>query len=662
MAAHAELRLHGVFGDHMVLQRAVPIPVWGQAEPGERVELRLHGQRQTVQADAQGRWRLQLRPEAAGGPYRLELRGERSDQVVVLRDVLVGDVWLTSGQSNMEWALRDSFGGPAAAAAAQDPGLRHLKIAHRTATQPQSDLAPAPWQSATGPQAADFSAVAYHFAKQLRQKQPGVPIGLLNVSWGGTQIESWMSREALARQPDIAPLLAGMPDSPQAFAARYQARMDALLSAWQGRGASEPGQALAHWARADWGDSRWPQLQAPGQWEGQGLSDLDGTVWYRRSLQLSEAQAAAPDAVLNLGLIDDCDESFVNGQAVGGQCGWDQPRRYALAPGLLRAGLNVIAVRVRDTGGGGGLHGRPEGLALQLGAQTLSLAGPWRAQVESVLEKPELGPNDLPSLLFNGMLSPLQGLPIRGMLWYQGESNVPRAAQYERLLPAFINDLRARRGQGEFPFFIVQLAADQPWQNNSLQGSAWAELREAQARALRLPRTGLVLSSDLTDDGNLHPRHKRELGERLAALALEDAKSAKNLKPSAKPNGKPKAKLNPQVHGRVHGPLLQRMRIRGSAVELSFTQTAGGLYCPDAEIRGFAVAGADGVFHPAHAQLIGKHRVRVSSPAVPQPQALRYGWLDNPQPINLFNRAGQPAMAFRSDRWPRLTETQSYGF
>ncbi|WIV95798.1 sialate O-acetylesterase [Kinneretia aquatilis] len=662
MAAHAELRLHGVFGDHMVLQRAVPIPVWGQAEPGERVELRLHGQRKTVQADAQGRWRLQLRPEAAGGPYRLELRGERSDQVLALRDVLVGDVWLASGQSNMEWALRDSFGGSAEAAAAQDPGLRHLKIAHRTATQPQSDLAPAPWQAATGLQAADFSAVAYHFARQLRQKQPGVPIGLLNASWGGTQIESWMSREALARQPDIAPLLAGMPDSPQAFAARYRARMDALLTAWQGRGAGEPGQALAHWGRADWDDSRWPQLQAPGLWEGQGLSDLDGTVWYRRSLQLSEAQAAAPDAVLNLGLVDDCDESFVNGQSVGGQCGWDQPRRYALAPGLLRAGLNVIAVRVRDTGGGGGLHGRPEGLALQLGGQTLSLAGPWRAQVESVLVKPELGPNDLPSLLFNGMLSPLQGLPIRGMLWYQGESNVPRAAQYERLLPAFISDLRARWGQGEFSFFIVQLAADQPWQSNSLQGSAWAELREAQARALRLPRTGLVLSSDLTDDGNLHPRHKRELGERLAALALEDAKSAKNLKPSAKPNGKPKAKLNPQVHGRVHGPLLQRMRIRGPAVELSFTQTAGGLYCPDAEIRGFTVAGADGVFHPAHAQLIGKHRVRVSSPAVPQPQALRYGWLDNPQPINLFNRAGQPAMAFRSDRWPRLTETQSYGF
>lgn len=645
-AAHAEVRLHGLFGEHMVLQREKLIPVWGWAAPGETVVVSFRQQRQTARADAQGQWRLRLKPEAAGGPHTLTVKGSQSRAPLTLGDVLVGEVWLCSGQSNMEWALRDSLDGPAEAAAANDPGVRHIKVAHRAALQPQDDIAPAAWQPATSAHAAEFSAVAYHFAKRLR-RELGVPVGLLNVSWGGTQIEAWMSPAALKTLADIAPLLAApLPTSERDFVAQQEARMLSRVKAWQSSGPAGAAEA-ANWAKPDLDDSAWSRLQTPGIWETQGLANLDGKVWYRKTLQLSAAQAAAPEAVLHLAQVDDCDETFVNGQPVGSQCGWDRPRHYRLPAGVLRPGANVIAVRVTDQGMGGGIHGTPEQLRLQLGvnegAQDLTLAGPWQARVESLLEKTEPGPNELPSLLFNGMLHPVQGVGIRGMLWYQGESNVARAAQYERLLPAFISDLRARWGQGDFPFHLVQIAAESPAALNALSGSAWAELREAQTQALRLPHTGLVVTSDVADDGNLHPRNKQVVGERLAGLALQaSGKKAKQ--------------------GQVQGPAYRRMKRIGREIELHFDHAQTGLLSAGGALHGFTIADATGQFQPAQARIVGPATVRVHHDSIQDPVAVRFGWVDNPQHNNLFNRAGLPAVPFRTDRWPRLTEQARYAF
>ncbi|WP_428507706.1 sialate O-acetylesterase [Roseateles sp.] len=647
-AVQAEVRLHGLFGEHMVLQREAPIPVWGWAEPGETVRLQFRGQSQTAQADAEGRWRVRLKPEAAGGPHTLRVSGSRSAKALVLGDVLVGEVWLCSGQSNMEWALRDSLNGPAEAAAARDDGIRHIKVAHRAALQPQDDIASAAWQPATAAHAAEFSAVAYHFAKRLR-RELGVPVGLLNVSWGGTQIEAWMSPAALKSLADIAPLLeAPLPSSERDFVAQQEARMLSRVKAWQGSGPAGAAEAES-WANPDLDDRTWSSLQAPGIWETQGLKNLDGKLWYRKTLQLTPAQAAAPEAVLHLAQVDDCDEAFVNGQPVGAQCGWDRPRRYLLPSGLLRAGANVIAVRVSDQGMGGGIHGTPEQLRLhlgvqegaQVGAQDLTLAGSWQARVESLLDKTEPGPNELPSLLFNGMLHPVQGFGLRGMLWYQGESNVARAAQYERLLPAFISDLRARWGQGDFPFHLVQIAAENPAALNTLTGSAWAELREAQTRALRLPRTGLVVTSDVADDGNLHPRNKQVVGERLAGLALQQSDKKKTWQ--------------------AQGPVYRSMKRRGREIELRFDHAGTGLSSTGAALQGFTIADASGRFLPAQARIVGQ-TVRVHHDAIQHPVAVRFGWVDNPQHNNLFNRAGLPAVPFRTDRWPRLTEQARYAF
>lgn len=640
-AAQAEARLHGLFGPHMVLQRDRDIPVWGWAAPGETVAVSFRQQRQTVQADAHGQWRLTLKPEAAGGPHTLTVSGDQSRAPLSLADVLVGEVWLCSGQSNMEWALRDSLDGPAEAAAASDEGIRHIKVPHRAALQPQADIEPAAWRPASPAHAAEFSAVAYHFAKRLR-RELGVPVGLLNVSWGGTQIEAWMSPASLQAQAGItAEQMAALPHDAATFVAQQQARLLARVQAWQGSGPAGAAEAAA-WAGPAFDDRAWPRLQAPGIWETQGLLDVDGKVWYRKTLELSAAQAAAPEAVLHLAQVDDCDETFVNGQAVGGQCGWDQPRRYRLPAGLLQAGRNVIAVRVTDQGMGGGIHGSPDRLRLQWGAHSLSLAGPWQARVESLLDKTEPGPNELPALLFNGMLHPLQGFGLRGMLWYQGESNVARAAQYERLLPAFIGDLRARWGQGDFPFHLVQIAADAPVQRNTLAGSVWAELREAQTRALRLLNTGLVVTSDVADGGNLHPRNKAVVGERLAGLALQGLPGRQAMV--------------------VSGPQFRSLRVQGREAILSFDHAAGGLELRGGgELQGFAVADASGVFLPARARVVGQ-TVHVHHPAIKHPAAVRFGWVDNPEVNNLFNRAGLPAVPFRTDRWPRLTEAVRYTF
>jgi sialate O-acetylesterase len=643
-SAQAELRLAGIFGEHMVLQRGQPLRVWGWAEPGEPLTLQLAGQRVQGRADAQGRWQLRLPPLPAGGPHELRLQGRA--QVLRVADVLIGEVWFAAGQSNMEWALADSEGGAAAAAAAADPLLRHVKLPHRLALQPLDDSGPLRWEASTAQSAPAFSAVAYHHARRLREAL-GVPVGIVNVSWGGSPLEAWMSPRALQAQPELRRLLPALPRSEAEFAERYMARQRERVRRWQGDEGLAAGADTQAWADPALNDSRWPQLQAPGIWEGQGLDGFDGRLWYRKTLQLSAAQAATPAATLELAMVDDCDESFVNGQRIGGLCGWDVARRYALPPGLLHEGANVIAVRVRDDGGGGGIHGRAEQLALQLGDERLSLAGAWRARIEAPLAKSSPGFADLPGLIWNGMLAPLAGYGLRGWIWYQGESNVDRAAQYERSFPAFIDALRRDWGQADSPpFLFVQLAAFLPLADNSLQGSRWAELREAQARTLqRVPRSAMVVTTDVGDEHDIHPRNKRAVGERLAAQALTLAYGHKGAS--------------------ADGPRLLRWQRHGAEARLRFAARGGPLRTREgaAELQGFSVAGQDRVFVAAPARIAADGRtVIVRHPQGRPIAAVRYGWVDNPAQSNLVDAASLPASPLRTDRWPRLTEAARYEF
>jgi sialate O-acetylesterase len=639
-AAQADVRLANVFGPHMVLQRGQPIRLWGWAQPGERVQASFHGQRVSTRADAQGVWMLTLAPERAGGPHELVLRGHNELRV---SDVLVGEVWVASGQSNMEWSLAQSQGGAQDAAQAHHPWLRQLTVPKRTALQPQADIEPSPWRVATPQTAGGFSAVAWHFAQRLH-RELGVPVGIVHASWGGSHLETWSRPQALGQHPDFTDIVRGLPTSPQQHLARRAARDAEQVQRWQG--AAPEGEAAARaWMQPAYDDAHWPQLRVPQVWEAQGLPGFDGVVWYRYTLELTPQQAqavraAAPGATLHLGAIDDCDETWLNGVALGRTCQWDAPRAYAVPPGLLVAGRNVIAVRVTDTGGGGGFHGEAAGVRLQWGGAALPLAGDWRARVESPATPTALGHNDLPGLLYHGMLHPLLGLGLRGVIWYQGESNAGRAAQYARTFPLLISDWRQQWRRGDFAFHFVQLAAFGPSGQDGLAGSEWAELREAQQGALALPRTGMAVAIDIGDTHDIHPRNKRDVGERLALLALA---SEYGLTRTA------------------YGPRYRSLRVVGNAVELSFAPADGALALRtgQTELLGFTVADASQRFRPARAEIRGD-KVIVWHADVGAPLAVRYAWRDDPGQANLVGATGLPAPPFRTDTWPLRTRDAKY--
>ena len=659
--AWSEVRLTTIFSDHMVLQRARAIPVWGQARAGEDVVVELNGQRAAVKADHDGRWRALLKAEPAGGPYQLRVKG---DNTITLNDVLVGDVWLAGGQSNMEWSVAQAANATVEIAQSSFPLIRHIKVPRKLAFQPAADIAPTLWRVASPAHSGEFSAIGYYFARKLYQ-ETGVPIGILNASWGGSDAEVWLSPQALASRPELT--LAPMPTDAAQYSAAYRSRLLAVVQRWQGALALEPGLANG-WMNPDLDDSAWPGLQAPKLWEDQGLPDLDGVVWYRRELLLTPEQAAST-AILHLGTIDDCDETFVNGQRVGGLCQWDGLRRYTLPAGLLRPGPNVLAVRVTDTGGGGGFYGAAKNMRLQTGVGDIELAGRWRARVESIQTKTELnGPNGLPTLAFNAMLAPLTDFPLRGVIWYQGESNVTRARQYAQTFPLLIQDWRQQWHQPELPFYFVQLASYLPLANNRLSGSDWAELRDAQRQTLKLPGTGMVVATDVGDANDIHPRNKQAVGLRLALHALKNQYGQRKLV--------------------ANGPVYRSLRNRGAALELSFHELCGtdrsyakrtssvpnskrdvgclpggGLVAAgsDGVLRGFTVADASQQFHVAQARIQG-NKVIVWHPDVKHPTAVRYGWVDNPEQNNLVNRAGLPASPFRTDDWPWLTEKAKYTY
>jgi sialate O-acetylesterase len=633
--AHAEVRLAQVFGEHMVLQREQPLRLWGWATPGQTLAVQLAGHQASVRVPADGRWAVRLPALPAGGPHRLVVAG---DQRIELKDVLIGDVWLLGGQSNMEWPLSGTDTGAQDDASPQNAQLRHLRVPLRASLQPQADIAPADWAVAEAGKVGSFSAIGYHFARQMQLVQ-GVPIGLINTAWGGSHLETWVRREAALADSDLAGAVRALPADAATFAQSRRRQIEALLQRWQ-PGLPWKDADTSRWPEAgDDVDAGWPTLQAPGVWEGQGLPDLDGVVWMRRRIELSAAQAAGA-ASLHLAKVDDCDEVWVNGQRVGGQCGHDQPRRYAVAAGLLRAGANWIAVRITDTGGGGGFHGDAATMRLDTAAGTVPLAGAWRARVAEPRVAAEPTANDAPTLAHNGLIAPLQGLGLRGVLWYQGESNTGRAAAYAGGFQRLIQDWRSQFQQAQLPFFFVQLASYLPLQNNRPGEGGWAELRDAQAQALKLPHTGMAVALDVGDADDIHPRNKRTLGQRLAALALHDM----GLRPAP-----------------ASGPRLAHSEIKGHELWLRFTATAGGLRPARTgeALRGFLLAGADRRFVAAQARIDGDHVV-LSSPAVPAPVAARYAWVDYPSESNLVGGDGLPAAPLRSDDWPLASQGRRY--
>ncbi len=603
--------LSPALGSHMVLQRGKPNAFWGWTTPGTAVTVAIEGKKATGVAGPDGKWIARVTPPKVGGPYTVTVDGS---QHVELTDVLVGDVWLCTGQSNMEMGLGAGVnGGAEAIAAADDPQMR-LFVAPRVAALTPQKTNGGTWKVCTPTTVAQegwggFSAVGYHFGKALR-RETGVPIGLVEVVWGGTNAESWASREGLRPLGDFDAVF------PQIDAAAKAAPEE------------DQGEKLGY-TKPEFDASAWKAVSALSTFHDLGLDDFDGTVWLRKTFTLTPEQAAG-GATLTLGAIDDEDTTWLNGAQVGATAGYNVARSYAVAPGALKSGANTLVVKIVDTGVTGGFAGPADAVALTLTDGTrLPLAEGWVGKAGAVL--PPNGPN-VPTSLSNGMIEPQVPLAIKGAIWYQGENNAGRAYQYRRVLPAMIADWRRRFGQGDFPFYIVSLAAFQP--HRDVPGDdAWAELREAQAMTARsVANSGLALAIDVGDAADIHPREKKTVGERLALIAL------------AKDYGKKVA---------YSGPVYKSMSRQGSEVRLHFDHAVGGLTLRGSSLGEFAVAGADKKWHWATARIDGDSVV-VGSPEVSAPVAVRYAWQSNPV-ATLYNGAGLPAVPFRTDDWPGIT-------
>lgn len=640
--ALAEVRLPKVFGSHMVLQRRKPIPVWGWADAGEKITVTLANQSKTAKAGKDGKWRLALDPIEAGGPFQLVVMGKKN--TVTYDDVLAGEVWICSGQSNMEWPLIAATNGKDEIKTANYPQIRQLAVSKAMSLTLTSDIQ-GEWTVCSPATAPGYTAVGYFFAKQL-QKELSVPIGLINSSWGGTHSETWTSREAMNQDDELKLEADKLPGTYQEVVQSGKERIRKLLQQQQG-GLPTAAEAQT-WADPDLNTSAWKSMNAPGDWEWGGLPTVDGVVWFRREVIVPETSPLT-HVKLTIGSVDDDDSTYVNGQLVGSTKGL-RARAYALPDGLLKPGRNVIAVRVADNGGGGGLMGTAEQLRLVGDNLDLSLAGSWQYRVAEINPSSyNPGPNTYATQLFNAMINPLVPYAVAGAIWYQGESNAGRAYQYRRTFPLMIQDWRQHWGQ-DFPFLFVQLASFNASNGDSRRGSAWSELREAQTMTLQLPNTGMAVTADIGEATDIHPKNKRDVGNRLAAEAMRVV---------YRKSGGPAGEVLSAEASR--GPMLDKMTPDKNRAILTFRNAADGLIVKDkyGYLKGFEVAGEDQKFYYAKADIQG-NSVIVHCDSVAAPVAVRYGWADYNGEVNLFNKQGFPAVPFRTDTWKGVTEAARF--
>ena len=683
---HAELRLPSIFSDHMVIQRDMPVEVWGWSDPGSHVEVSL---KQTSSegtepvfargiSDEAGRWSVRL-PEVSSTNDNWTLTVEeydaadpkRAKDTTLIEDVLVGEVWICGGQSNMEWSL-DAIGDEAGdKRALTRPRMRLIKAPHVLATEPQDDIE-ARWEVCTDRSVGNWSAVGFFFGDTL-MSELDVPVGLISTNWGGTRIEPWIERADLAAHPTFAERTTALQDEIDAYetiseAGRLQRRE--AISRQRERKASrywseimeiDPGHE-GGWMNPEFDDGGWNTMELPAEWENTepDLSDFDGTVWFRKTIEIPRSWRDKR-LLLELGRIDDSDRTYVNGHLVGSSTNLhDTIRTYEIDSETIGKGSVTIAVCVMDPHGAGGFTGPSMMLTMKSEdikdwadseVMSVDLYGTWRwkAGVASTLttnldgesmRKPGMTPQS-PGTLHDAMIAPFVPYGVRGAIWYQGESNSGQAEEYRELLPLLIESWREDFG-AHLAFGIVQLAAFKQTSDDPDQGG-WAELRDAQLHAHEMvPGTGLAVTTDVGDANDIHPRRKKPVGERLGWWALHDVYDKESFTPS--------------------GPIPLQAVADGNKVIVTFDHAEGGLLVPTPdEVResppfagdwrdsqGFALAGDDGVFHWAKARFMrSSNRVELFSNEVKVPRIVSYGWQDNPVHANVMNSAGLPASPFK---------------
>ncbi|GGF08815.1 sialate O-acetylesterase [Hymenobacter cavernae] len=626
--AAAEVRLPRLVSDGMVLQRETVVPVWGWAKPGEAVKVSFAGQTQQTKAGADGKWVVKLSKLKAGGPFQMEVAGTNH---LTLKDVFVGDVWLCSGQSNMETPMsrvRDKY--PQEFALPANPRIRQFNVPLTYAFNgPKSDVTGGSWIGVDPQSLPQFSAVAYFFAKDLSTKYQ-VPVGIIKDAVGGSPIEAWLSADALKKFPTYEQQGAKYKDS--TLVAGIKQREGAAVADWYKRLhqtdlGEAPGQLK--WSATGYDASSWATMNVPGYWANQTpLGPVNGVVWFRKEVEVPASMVGQP-ARLELGTLVDADSTYINGQLVGTTGYQYPPRKYDFKPGVLKAGKNVIVVRLISNGGRGGFT-MGKNYQLTAGGQMLDLRGPWQYKLGATMP-PTPGTTTFqyqPGGLYNGMIAPVIPYAVKGVLWYQGESNTGHPEDYQALLTSLINDWRNQAKQPALPFIYAQLPNFMAVKKEPSE-SGWAALRDAQRRTLVVPHTGMATLLDVGEWNDIHPLDKQTVGHRLALAAQKAAYSDKSVIAS--------------------GPLYQSMQVNGNKVTITFASTGSGLVAKgDGDLKYFAVAGADKKYVWANAKIEG-NKVVVWSDQVTNPVSVRYAWADNPEGTKLYNKEGLPASTFQAE-------------
>ncbi|MDB5193655.1 MAG: sialate O-acetylesterase [Segetibacter sp.] len=626
-SACAEVRLPQLIRDSMVLQRDTKVSIWGWASIGEKITVSFANKKYKTTAGSGGKWGIQLSPLKAGGPYTMVINASNH---ITLKDILIGDVWFCSGQSNMVHQMElHSIRYADDIAKANYPEIRHFWVPNVASLQaPQADLPGGSWKSANPTDIRQFSAVAYFFARKLYEKYH-VPIGLINASWGGVPIEAWMSEEGFKEFPNILSTLQKNKDTAYVNSLNRRAFTGVMPPRPEDKGLT----ASTPWFNPSYVPKGWRTINIPGYWEDQGIRDLDGVVWYRREFDVPASMTTVPAKVF-LGRIVDADALYVNGKLIG-TTGYMYPqRRYALPVGSLKPGKNLFVIRVTNNAGKGGfVPDKP--YQLIAGKDTIDLKGYWDYNVGQV-NIPQRGigggggidAQNQPAALYNAMAAPLVNYAVKGFLWYQGESNTGSADEYARLQPALIADWRNKWQQPNAPFLYVQLPGFMEFSYLPTE-SQWAAFREAQLKSLSVPNTAMAVAIDLGEWNDIHPDRKKEVGERLAAAAMNVSYGEKDVVPT--------------------GPVYQSSIINGSKITLTFTNVGRGLITnDDEEPAEFAIAGANKKFVWAKTKIEGD-KVIVWNNEVTNPMYVRYAWGDNPVNPNLYNKEGLPASPFRTD-------------
>jgi sialate O-acetylesterase len=566
---------------------------------------------------------LQLAPMKAGGPYNMEISGKNK---IVFHNILIGDVWVCAGQSNMEHQMKlHNVYYSKEIASANYPEIRQFKIADVTnLISPQQDLPSGSWKYANPTDVKDFSAVAYFFAKALYEKYH-VPIGIINASWGGVPIESMMSEESLQSFPNILKTVKKNKDTAYVNETNRKAFAETqTIKKPEDKGITEK------WFDTSYTAKEWHRIAIPGYWEDQGIKDLDGIVWYRKEINVP-ASMTNVSAKVFFGRIVDADELYINGVKVG-STGYKYPqRRYTIPDGVLKPGKNLFVIRVTNNSGKGGfVPGKPYKLIAN--NDTIDLTGYLQYKVGAVFTSHDLSKTialqNQPTALYNSMIAPLINYNLKGFVWYQGESNTGKPDEYAKLQPAMINDWRSKWKEGDIPFLFVQLPGFMDY-NYLPSKSEWAEFREAQAKSLAVPNTAMAVAIDVGEWNDVHPDRKKPVGDRLALAAEKIAYKEKIV---------------------YSGPLYQSSKIEDDKIIISFSNTGSGLTTNDGEAPGeFAIAGEDKKFFWANAKIEGD-KIIVWSNDIKEPKYVRYAWADDPVNPNLINKENLPAAPFRTDK------------